>query len=207
MNKEFAKKVLAAAGLRVPKGRLATTVEEAEGFPMPAVVKPNAQGSTVGLTFVSEPDKLKPAMEKALAYDCEALVEEWLKGIEISVPVLGDRPLLPVEILPASGQYDFASKYVPGGTQEIVPARLPEKLLKQSEDIALLAHRALGCEGATRTDMIVVGDEIVVLETNTLPGMTPTSLLPNSARAAGIPFDELVEWMLFDALERHAAKT
>ena len=127
--------------------------------------------------------------------------------MEISVPVLGDRALLPVEIAPTSGKYDFASKYTPGATEEIVPARLPEEILRETQEIALKAHQALGCRGATRTDMIVRGSEIFTLEVNTLPGMTATSLLPNSAKAAGIEFDDLVQWLVEDALNRYAAKT
>jgi D-alanine--D-alanine ligase len=173
-------------------------------------VKPNAQGSTVGLSFVETEEQLRPAIDKAFAYDDAVLVEEWVRGMEISVPVLGEKALPVVEIAPRSGRYDFASKYLPGATDEIVPARLPDKVQQRAQEIALQAHRALGCEGATRTDMIVPepyeNAEPVVLEVNTLPGMTATSLLPNSAKAAGIDFDDLVEWMVEDALGRHGAK-
>jgi D-alanine--D-alanine ligase len=124
--------------------------------------------------------------------------------MEISVPVLCGEALPPVEICPANGSYDFANKYTPGATEEIVPARLPEHLLAEAQRIALLAHETLGCEGATRTDMIVRGEEIFVLEVNTLPGMTATSLLPNSARAAGMSFEQLCTRIVEDALNRHA---
>ncbi|MEA2552271.1 MAG: D-alanine-D-alanine ligase, partial [Fimbriimonadaceae bacterium] len=208
MNKDLTKSILKAQGLRVPDGVLLKSRMDECRIKAPAVVKPNAQGSTVGLSFVENEEDLKPAVERAFAYDEAVLVEEWVRGMEISVPVLGDRPLPPVEIVPKGGRYDFASKYLPGATEEIVPARLPESTLQRAKEIALQAHKALNCEGATRTDMIVPeGDEPVVLEINTLPGMTATSLLPNSARAAGISFENLVEWMLEDALKRHAAKT
>jgi D-alanine-D-alanine ligase-like ATP-grasp enzyme len=105
------------------------------------------------------------------------------------------------------GVYDFANKYVPGATDEIVPARLGPELTRIAQDFALRTHRALGCSGATRTDMMVRDDEVFVLEINTIPGMTGTSLLPNSARAAGMSFEELCEWMVQDALSRHAEKT
>lgn len=210
MNKDLTKTILQGQGLRVPKGELLENRDQTCQIKAPAVVKPNAQGSTVGLSFVEKEEELKPAIEKAFAYDNAVLVEEWVRGMEISVPVLGDRPLLPVEIVPNNGRYDFASKYLPGATEEIVPARLPEKMLKRAQEIALKAHHALGCVGATRTDMIVSEPyddaEPVVLEVNTLPGMTATSLLPNSARAAGISFDDLVEWILEDALNRYGAK-
>jgi D-alanine-D-alanine ligase-like ATP-grasp enzyme len=111
-----------------------------------------------------------------------------------------------VEIAPVSGFYDFESKYTPGATTEIVPARLPQHLLEAAKDLALKVHLTLGCAGATRTDMIVRGEDIFVLELNTLPGMTGTSLLPNSARAAGLSFEDLCERLVEDALRRHAAK-
>ena len=209
MNKALTKQILAQNGLLVPQGKLISTLEDAVGLTAPAVVKPNAEGSTVGLTFVEDEDQMLPAVRKALAHGGACLVEEWLRGMEISVPVLGDRPLPPVEIAPASGYYDFASKYTPGATQEIVPARLPQEVLERAQEIALRAHQLLGCEGASRTDMIVSEDRstLHVLEVNTLPGMTQTSLLPNSARAAGIEFDELVRWLVQDAIDRYAAKT
>ncbi len=210
MNKDLAKSILQGHGLRVPKGVLLTKQNAVSTIKAPAVVKPNAQGSTVGLSFVEREEDLVGAIEKAFAYDNSVLVEEWVRGMEISVPVMGDRALPPVEIAPRSGRYDFASKYLPGATEEVVPARLPEKTLKRAQAIALKAHEAMGCDGATRTDMIVPtpyeGAEPVVLEVNTLPGMTATSLLPNSAKAAGIGFHDLVEWILEDAIRRHGAK-
>lgn len=202
MDKAKAKEVLSAAGLDVPTALLVRRGEPTPAWTSSAVVKPNRQGSTVGLSFVESPDDLPVALEKAFRYDDEALVEEWIRGVEISVPVLGDRALPPVEIVPASGRYDFAAKYTPGATDEIVPARLPEEILRRAELHAVAAHRALGCAGATRTDMIVAGDRLVILEVNTLPGMTPTSLLPRSAAAAGMSFDQLCEWMVTDALTR-----
>ncbi len=209
MDKDLTKQILSANGVRVPKGKLVRNLDDAVGLVAPAVVKPNAEGSTVGLSFVETQDQLEPAIRRALTYGGACLVEEWVRGMEISVPVLGDRALLPVEIAPTSGFYDFASKYTPGATEEIVPARLPEEVLSRVQEIALQAHHILGCEGATRTDMIIAqpGNEPYVLEVNTLPGMTSTSLLPNSAKAAGIDFDALVVWLVEDALRRYATKT
>lgn len=206
MDKQLTKTLLRQAGARTPEGVLVDHPQDPTPR-APVVVKPNAQGSTVGLTFVKSDADIPGAIAKALQYDAAALVEEWIVGMEISVPVLGDRALPPVEIAPASGAYDFESKYTPGATEEIVPARLPQEVLEEAQRLALLAHRALGCRGATRTDMIVRPAptyEIVVLEVNTLPGMTATSLLPNSARAAGIDFDDLVQWILEEALTRDA---
>lgn len=208
MDKQLTKQILGANGLPTPQGLLISAQPEhasrfVEMITPPVIVKPNQQGSTVGLSFVREQRDLIPALAKALRYG-PALVEEWIEGTEISVPVLGDRALPVVEIVPKSGQYDFASKYVPGATEEIVPARISEELTKRAQEYALTAHRTLNCRGATRTDMIIGEHGIVVLEVNTLPGMTKTSLLPNSARAAGIDFADLCDWIVREALERHA---
>lgn len=215
MDKQLTKTVLEAAGLPVPRGVRLTRADADAVFAAAEtvggdrwVVKPNAQGSTVGLSFVERREDLVPAVERALAYGEAALLEEWLSGVEISVPVLGDRALPAVEIVPASGRYDFASKYEVGATNEVCPARIPPGESARASDIALAAHRALGCEGATRTDFIVVnGRGPVALEVNTLPGMTPTSLLPRSAGVAGLSFAELCAWMVQDARERHVRKT
>ena len=174
---------------------------------LPVVVKPNEQGSTVGVSFVFREEDLVPAIDKALQYDDTVLVEELIEGTEISVPVLGDRALPPVEIVPVNGTYDFESKYTPGATEEICPARLEPEAYAKAQEYALAAHLALGCEGATRTDMMVRDQDCVILEVNTLPGMTGTSLLPNSAKAAGISFEELCDWIVQDALKKNVAKT
>ncbi len=204
MDKELTKRILTAQGIRMPRGVLVQESQAEIEFAGPWVVKPNAQGSTVGLSFVTERNELAHAIHTALSYDTSALVEEWIVGMEISTPVLGGVALMPVEIAPNSGIYDFESKYTPGATQEIVPARLPDDVISDARRIALEAHRLLGCVGATRTDAIVRDGEIFVLEVNTLPGMTGTSLLPNSARAAGIDFDQLCQRHVVEALERYA---
>lgn len=208
MDKERTKLILTAHGLPVPKGILVNDPEARFDLPCPVVVKPNAQGSTVGLSFVDTRDQLSEAIRYALQFGDQVLVEERIVGMEISVPVLGDRALPPVEIVPVSGSYDFASKYEPGATEEICPARLPQEMLDRAMELALAAHRAMGCEGATRTDMMIRAEtnDIFILEVNTLPGMTGTSLLPNSARAAGISFPDLCDWIAQDALRRHGAK-
>ncbi len=208
MDKQRTKTMLEAHGLPIPQGVLVHSADDKIDLKPPLIVKPNAQGSTVGLSFVHSKAELKPAIEKALHYDSAALVEEWIQGMEISVPVLGGKALSPVEIVPNSGQYDFAAKYEPGATKEICPARLPEEVLQKAMRMAEQAHAAMGCEGATRTDFIVRNNvDPVVLEVNTLPGMTGTSLLPKSAQTAGMSFEDLVDWIAQDALKRHAAKT
>lgn len=210
MDKTLSKEILATAGIRVPEGYLAKDPQDRPAGPWRRrIVKPNAQGSTVGLSFVEREEDLPDAIEAAKRYGSGALVEEWIEGMEVSVPVLGDRALEPVEIAPKSGRYDFESKYTPGATEEVCPARLPSEVLERLKDLAVRSHRALRCSGATRTDMIVrdpQGEaEPVVLEVNTLPGMTGTSLLPNSAQTSGIPFDELVRWLMEDAIARAEA--
>ena len=202
MDKQMTKELLATHRLPVPRGQLVMNPDEPIEFEPPCIVKPNSQGSTVGVSFLKTTEGLRDAVARATIFGGGALVEEWVEGMEISVPVLGDRALPPVEIAPTSGQYDFASKYTPGATEEIVPARLSPRMTELVQNQALAAHRAIGCAGATRTDMIVRGDEAVILEINTLPGMTPTSLLPNSARSVGLGFDDLVQWIIVDALRR-----
>jgi D-alanine--D-alanine ligase len=207
MDKEQTKRRLAAVGLPVPGGVLLTSPAGKVALKPPLVVKPNSLGSTVGLSFVETDAELQGAIERAFAYDVAVLVEEWIQGMEISAPVLGDRALPAVEIVPASGRYDFASKYRAGATEEVVPARLSEDLTARVQEYALKSHQTLGCSGATRTDMMVRGEEVFILEVNTLPGMTPTSLLPNSARSTGMSFEDLVDWIVQDALVRNVAKT
>jgi len=217
MDKQMTKLILQQKGLPVPEGVVIDKVDWMENrqavldaLPdklkiLPSIVKPNQQGSTVGLSFTHGLADVEAGIEKALHYDEKALVEERIVGMETSTPVLGERALLTVEIAPASGVYDFESKYTPGATEEICPARLPEDVLARCQQLALQAHQALGCHGATRTDMIVSDEEITILEVNTLPGMTPTSLLPKSAETAGISFTELCSWLVEDALQRQVA--
>lgn len=199
MDKDMTKQVLARAGVPVAKGVLLRAGDPLPEWPAPLVVKPNAQGSTVGLTFVKRDGELAGAVEKALAYGDEVLVEEFLEGVEITVPCLGGRVLAPIEVVPGSGEYDFATKYTPGEATKHCPARISEADTKSAQDYAVRAVKALGCRGVTRTDMIVTARGPVALEVNTLPGMTSTSLVAISAQNAGMTFDDLVEWMVCDA--------
>lgn len=205
MDKHLTKSILADAGLPVIRGKTADCASQDHTIPGVEryVVKPNAQGSTVGLSFVEHARDLPKAVENALRYDGTALIEEWVEGMEISVPVLHDRALMPVEIVPPEGRYDFAAKYTPGSTEEICPARISKEMTERVQNYAIQAHNALKCEGATRTDMIISGDNVVILEVNTLPGMTSTSLLPLSAKQSGMSFGDLCEWILMDAVRRH----
>jgi len=206
MDKARTKAVLASHGIEVPAGVIVSQGEDPSGLAgrVPSqhgwVVKPNSEGSTVGLTFVDQEAGLAPALEKAWSLGGEALVEERVVGTEISVPVLNGSALPAVEIVPASGRYDFESKYREGATDEICPARVATDVLRWAAETAERAHRALGCRGITRTDMIVDGGRLVALEVNTVPGMTRTSLVRRSAEAAGISFPELCDRIVRAAL-------
>jgi D-alanine-D-alanine ligase len=169
-------------------------------FGFPCVVKPIREGSSVGVTICRVPGELGPAVERALCFDDEILVERFIAGKEVSVAVLEDRALGAVEISPRDGFYDYANKYTRGATDYFVPPRVSPERYRGILAQALRAHLALGCRGATRVDMMVsdAGNEFV-LEVNTLPGLTPASLLPKIADAAGISFGELCEMMLAGA--------
>ena len=213
MNKIIAKRLYEHAGLPVARWLVlegeepdpVSLVEKAFGFP--AVVKPEQEGSTIGITIVGKPEELGPALELARRYDRLVLVEEFLKGVEITGAVLGNRnpQALPlVEIIPGDkyGFFTYEAKYTPGATREICPARLSEALTRKAQEYAVRAHQALKCRGYSRTDMIACDDEVYILETNTIPGMTATSLFPQAAAAAGISFSELLDRLIELALEK-----
>jgi D-alanine-D-alanine ligase len=206
MDKSMCKRVLRCEGIPTPWYQSVTTVpEDATGFPMPLVVKPNAQGSSFGMTIVRTLDALPAAVELALGYDTACLLEEFVEGTEITVSVLGNgcpRALPVLEIVPKGEFYDFDSKYQTGGSRHIVPARISAAAEGKAADYAVACHRALGCRGMSRTDMIVTGDGVTVLEVNTIPGMTATSLLPDAARAAGMAFGTVLDGLIRDALDR-----
>jgi D-alanine-D-alanine ligase len=166
-------------------------------FGFPVVVKPAGEGSSLGIRIARDELELEAAVEEALRFDDDVLVERFVEGKEISVGILDGKPLGAVEIAPKRGFYDFQNKYTVGRTEYHLPARLSPERYRSALRLATLAHDALGCDGATRVDLIVSdkGNE-VVLEINTLPGMTPTSLLPRIAHGAGLSFEDLVEEML-----------
>ncbi len=172
------------------------------GYPL--VVKAEDQGSSVGVEIVKNEEEFLKAWEAAAALSGEILVEKFVSGTEVSCGVIGGEILeaLPViEIIPHKSFFDYEAKYTPGASEEIVPARLSSELTKRVQELALSAHRALGCYGLSRTDM-VIGERIEVLETNTIPGLTENSLLPQEARAAGIMLPELFDRLIRLALKR-----
>ncbi|MDI3280910.1 MAG: ATP-grasp domain-containing protein, partial [Bacillota bacterium] len=182
---------------------LAARISSVLGWPV--VVKPSREGSTVGVSIVREPGSLAAALEEAARYDRDLLLERYIPGKEITVAVLGNddpQPLPIIEIVPKKAFYDFEAKYTPGMSEHVIPARIPPSQARRAEDLALRAYRALGCRGFARVDMIALPDEEepYVLEVNTLPGMTATSLVPDAARAAGLEFPALVEKLLDLAL-------
>ena len=186
--------------------RAAAEIGDRLGFP--AIVKPNRQGSTYGCSVVREAGEVDAALELAFRYDDTVLVEQRIEGTEITVAVLGNDDLvaLPaVEIVAPGGFFDYEAKYAESGAEEIVPARIDETAANEAREIALLCHRLLGCRGMSRTDMFVTDEGVVTLEVNTIPGMTPTSLLPKAAQAAGISFPDLLDRLIVLALENPPA--
>lgn len=202
MDKDRAKAIFAAAALPVPRGLLAPRDRVRTAHPMtpPYVVKPNNEGSSVGVYLVQEGANGPPQLGEDMPET--VLVEEYVAGRELTTTVLGDRALAVTDIF-SDGWYDYHAKYAPGGSRHVVPADLPEEITAACLDYALRAHRALGCRGVSRTDFR--WDEprglggLYLLETNTQPGMTPTSLAPEQAAHAGMSFGELVRWMVEDA--------
>jgi D-alanine-D-alanine ligase len=174
---------------------------------LPVVVKPEHEGSSIGLTIVRNADEFPKALETAWQYDRRCLVEKYVAGIEITGGVLGNDSLeaLPlIEIVPSAGHefFDYSAKYTPGASEEICPARLSPALTAKAQDYAKRAHQALCCRGYSRTDMIVSDNEVFVLETNTIPGMTQTSLFPQAAAVAGMSFSRLLDRLIELALEK-----
>jgi D-alanine-D-alanine ligase len=167
---------------------------------LPLVVKPAREGSTIGISIVQRAEELSPALKKAGEYDEEIFVEEFMKGREITVGILEDIPLPVIEILPKSGFYDYHSKYTKGETQYILPARIPREKYLYAQEISLRTFQTLGCSGVARVDLMTDENENpFVIDVNTMPGMTETSLLPKAASYAGIPFEDLVERILLGA--------
>ncbi len=161
----------------------------------PLVIKPRRSGSTVGVSVVKEKGGLLDALKEARRFDSEVLAEEFIPGMEITVGILGGRALPIIEIVPQGGLYDYQSKYTPGRTQYILPARISKANYIRAQEIAIQAYHALDCQGQARVDLMVE-EEPYILEINTIPGMTEGSLLPKAAQAIGMSFEDLVEEIL-----------
>jgi D-alanine-D-alanine ligase len=183
------------------QGAARSALEEVHGsFGFPCIVKPRGEGSSVGIARAADLAELERGIDAALAYDDSVLVERFVRGMEVTVGLLDGRVLGALEIAPKSGIYDYAAKYTPGATEYILPPRLAPTRARGILNLAERAARALGCTGACRVDLLVTeGENEYVLEVNTLPGMTPTSLLPKIAAAAGIDYAALCEAILASA--------
>jgi D-alanine-D-alanine ligase len=208
MDKDKSKAVFAQAGLPLASGKLMNRFDAAKAHPMPApyVVKPNAQGSSVGVFIVREGANRPPEqlLDPDWTFGEEVLVEEFIAGKELTVAVMHKRGALAVTeiIVTSDGDwYDFDAKYAAGGSRHEVPANIPQSVADQLMRAAELAHHALGCRGVTRADFRYdpKRDRVALLEVNTQPGMTPTSLVPEQAAHVGMSYDQLVAWILEDA--------
>jgi len=214
MNKLAAKQIYEQWGIPVPPSVTLQNSDRpdtrllVDQLGLPLVVKPVVGGSSIGMTIVQSGDDLEAALARAFEQDDTALVEAYIKGIEITGAVLGNDHLeaLPlIEIIPDPQHtfFDYEAKYTAGITQEICPARISPALTEKAQSYARMAHQALFCKGYSRTDMLVRGEDIFVLETNTIPGMTPTSLFPQAAQAAGIAFDQLLDRLIELGIHAH----
>jgi D-alanine-D-alanine ligase len=206
MHKIMAKKFFQCEKIPTPafeafqKEEIKRGLQKKISLSLPLVVKPAREGSTLGISIVQREEELSPALEKAGEYDEEIFVEEFMKGREITVGILEEIPLPVIEIVPKSGFYDYHSKYTKGETQYILPARIPREKYLYAQEISLRTFRTLGCSGVARVDLMTDENENpFVIDVNTMPGMTETSLLPKAASYAGIPFEDLVERILLGA--------
>jgi D-alanine-D-alanine ligase len=208
MEKDVAKVVMKAAGVPVPEGRVVTRQEAAKDhvLPRPYVLKPVAEGSSVGVFIVTEQHAHPPQelTRSDWSLGDRLLAEQYIPGKELTCAVMGDKALDVIEIVAATKFYDYEAKYAPGGSKHVLPAQISPFVYQEVRRLALKAHHALGCRGVTRADFRYddrsAGTEgLVCLEVNTQPGMTETSLVPELAAYAGMSFDELARWMVEDA--------
>ena len=205
MDKRKSKAVYSQAGLDIAKDVAVTREEAARAHPIepPYVIKPVNEGSSFGVVFVRKdnngPSQLLTSAD--WAYGDNLMAEEYIPGRELTVAVLGERPLAVTEITTLREFYDFDAKYAAGGSRHVVPADVPERVTNAALEAALKAHQSLGCRGVSRSDFRFdeEKDRLVILETNTQPGMTPTSLVPEQAAYTGMTFEALVSWMIEDA--------
>ncbi len=221
IDKAQTKRMLSTLNLPMPAHRLARMrdleiidqfSQEAESaLGLPLIIKPNREGSTIGLTLATSHDQVVAGITDALKYDETVLVEEYISGTEVTVVLFGDTALPTVlgiiEIIPKSTLYDYDSKYLDGGSQHIVPARLPEQLYQQVEEYAKQAYQLIGCQDYARVDMIISKNGPYILEVNTLPGMTATSLVPDAAKYSGYSFSAFLDLLISRAYARGKQET
>ncbi|OGS35240.1 MAG: hypothetical protein A2474_08175 [Elusimicrobia bacterium RIFOXYC2_FULL_34_12] len=203
MDKIYSKKIFEYENIPTPEWYVISlnTPFLDSRFSFPVIVKPARQGSAIGINIARKKTELKRAIKEALKYDSEVIIEQYIEGKEVTVAILGDRALTPIEIIPKNEFYDFYSKYSAGGSEHLVPARLSDKISKKAMEIGLRAHKSLGCKAVSRIDMIIdKRNNIYVLEVNTIPGMTNTSLLPDAAKYEGISFGKLLKNIIYYSL-------
>jgi D-alanine-D-alanine ligase len=209
MDKIASRQIFQQAGLSVPRYRVLDQSsskafqESGNDFIFPVVVKPATQGSSIGLSIVDQKENLAAALDLAFRFDQRILIEEYIPGREVTVGILAEQALPVIEIIPKRRFFDYAAKYQAGLTDYVVPAQLTESVAEKIKETALSAHRLLGCFGCSRVDMILNQDNLVfVLEVNTIPGLTSTSLLPKAAERVGIEFGELCLTLIRLAYEK-----
>lgn len=201
MDKPMAKQLFADAGIPVAEHRIADPEAAAAGRVMdpPYVIKPLNEGSSVGVRIVRGAEQQAALATADWPSAGPLMIERYIEGRELTVAVMGERPLAVTEITTGRGFYDYEAKYAEGGSTHVIPAEIDAKLADSTMRYALAAHRALGCRGISRADFRFDGENLFILEVNTQPGMTPTSLVPEQAAYVGIPFEELVSWMVENA--------
>lgn len=211
MDKAKAKAVMAAAGVTVPGGGLFNRHVAAANHVMapPYVIKPNAEGSSVGVFIVRDGANRPPQelIAPSWTFGEEVMIEPFIRGKELAVAVMDGKALTVTDIVPESEFYDYEAKYSEGGSKHVLPAEIPAHAYEKALEMAERAHAALGCRGVTRSDLRYddINDILVLLEVNTQPGMTPTSLVPEQAALKGVEFDRLVLWITEDAYARGSA--
>ncbi|MBI9085257.1 MAG: D-alanine--D-alanine ligase [Desulfobacterales bacterium] len=217
MNKLASKQLYEKAGIPIPAYAVITKSSNIDGkaaleqLGLPLVVKPLTGGSSIGMSIVRAKGALAGALEKGFEFDDALLLEAYIEGVEITGGVLGneDPEALPlIEIVPGTDHafFDYEAKYMPGASEEICPARIDAEMTEKAQDLARRAHQTLFCLGYSRTDMILKGRDLYVLETNTIPGMTATSLFPQAAAVAGYSFTALLDRLIELGIEAHSGK-
>ncbi len=217
MNKLVSKQIYAQAGIPTPpymvykKDAPVTPRECIEQLGLPLVIKPVQGGSSIGMSLVKTESDILQAFESAFECDDTILIETFIQGTELTGGVIGNQSLtaLPIVEITPEKQFDFfdyTAKYTPGATREICPAPIDDGIAEQAQTYARMAHNALCCQDYSRTDMMLADGKLYVLETNTIPGMTPTSLLPLAAKTAGISFEQLLDRLISLGIERHNKK-
>lgn len=199
-NKHMAKSIMAAVGIKVAEHQIVSYNDFLDGKVMsrPYVVKPLNEGSSVGIFIVQDDDIFEPKKQD-WGFGDRVMIERFIPGRELTVTVMGDRPLAVTEVITERNFYDYDAKYINGGSKHIIPADIPESICDEALRVSLLAHQSLECRGISRVDIRYDGIDLYVLEVNTQPGMTPTSLVPEQAAYLGISFNELVIWLVENA--------